>query len=73
MRANYQPSGGSEGKKTNGGDIGEVEREGDVSGEICKDQKMSLLPDRYFHKHTQQSGKAPNRHQLMAGYCADNH
>lgn len=54
MRANYQPSGGRE-EKTNGGGAGEADRGKDVSAEICKDQEMSLLWDRYFHEHKQQS------------------
>lgn len=81
MRANYQPSGGRGGKKTNGRDDGEAdrerERERDASAEICKDQTMSLLPNRYFHKHKQRSGKSaprePNHHQLTVSKCVDDH
>lgn len=51
MRANYQPSGRRE-RGENEVDIEEADREKDVPAEICKDQKMSLLPDRYFHKQS---------------------
>lgn len=74
MKANYRPSGMREGEKEMGGCIEEADRGRDVSAEICQDQKMSLLPYRYFHKQQRERSSLwkPKHHDLTVRKCADN-
>lgn len=74
MKANYRPSGMREAEKEMGGCIEEADRGRDVSAEICQDQKMSLLPYRYFHKQQRERSSLwkPKHHDLTVRKCADN-